>query len=46
MLHLVTHGHGDAAATSPTSMAVLTRPRSEVDLHVDYAVGCATAEIA
>ena len=46
MLHLVTHGHDDAAATSPTSTAVLTRPRSGVDLRVDYAAGCATAEIA
>ena len=45
MLHLVTHGHDDAAATSPTSTAVLTRPRSEVDLRVDYAAGCVTAEI-
>jgi hypothetical protein len=50
MLELMTHGHDDAAAMPhvygrlhpPTLILLQTR---EVDVRVDYAAGCATAEI-
>jgi hypothetical protein len=52
LLDLVNHGHDDAAATSPTSMAILTvdprparaHPAPEVQMQeVDLRVDCAAA---
>jgi hypothetical protein len=51
MLELMTHGHDDAAAMPhvyrrlhPPTLILLQK--WEVDVRVDYAVGCATAKIA